>query len=75
MADGNQEGRAVSGQLTCTFPGCTNGARARGRRGPNSPVLQAGGDKSHRYKFCTFHQKGKGKADRVAWQAQEGGDD
>ena len=52
----------------CIVPDCTNGRAATGKRGANSPIVQAGGDKSKRSSFCRFHLKGKGKQARIDWQ-------
>lgn len=54
----------------CVFPDCNNPGMSLGLRGENSPVLKAGGDKSKRASFCRFHQKGKGKPERLAWQGK-----
>lgn len=55
----------------CIMPDCEKGRAAMGKRGENSPIVQAGGDKSKRSKFCRFHLKGKGKPERIEWQMRE----
>lgn len=55
----------------CLMPNCKNKRAAIQRRGPNSPVLSSGGDKSRRYKWCRYHQRGAGRAERRAYEQEK----
>lgn len=56
----------MSAKPSCAFPDCTRGCMSIKRRGDNSPIRLDGGDTSKRRKWCRYHYRGKGKADRLA---------
>ncbi len=53
----------TDGKPICKYPGCTNGAASRGKRGENSTVDPNG---RKYFKWCLQHRKGKLKAERLA---------
>lgn len=55
--------KKISKKERCAYPGCTHMAKSRGRNKSGKRPLYG--------KWCGYHQKGKGKAERQAYTAEQ----